>query len=73
MVHMIEKSLHVALTNSEYALLNTMRILICKSQILDDQTERVETLIVDDTQNFGINSYDQIGDKYMSPVIDKAL
>ena len=33
----------------------------------------MEPLVVDDAQNFGLHSYDQIGDKYMSPVVDKAL
>ena len=50
-----------------------MRMLVCRSSTLDDQIDKVDTLVVDDSQNFGISSYDQIGDKYMSPVIDKAL
>ena len=50
-----------------------MRLLVAKSQIFDDQVERVESMVVDEAQNFGLHSYDQIGDKYMSPVVDKAL
>lgn len=72
MVCIIEKSLNQVLSNLEYSLLDTMRLLICQSQTLDDQIEKVDCLVVDDTQNFGINSYDQIGDKYMSAVVDKA-
>lgn len=73
MVQLIEKSLSILLSDQEYSLLNTMRLLVCKSSIFDDQVEKVEALVVDEAQNFGLNSYDQIGDKYMSPVVDKAL
>ncbi len=73
MVHMIEKSLSFLLSDLEYSMLNTMRLLVCKSSIFDDQVEKVEALVVDEASNLGLSSYDQIGDKYMSPVVDKAL
>lgn len=49
MVCIMEKSLQVALSDMEYDILNTMRQLVCKSQILDDQMEKVDTLVVDDS------------------------
>ena len=71
MAHIIEKSLSQVLSEAEYGLLNTLRLLVCKSKLLEDQIERVEVLVVD--QDYGLKSYDQIGSKYMSAVVDKAL
>lgn len=62
MTCLVERSLTHALSDSEYELLDTMRLIVCKSKILEDQIEKVDTLVVDDSKNFGINSYDQIGD-----------
>jgi hypothetical protein len=45
----MEKTLQVELSDLEYGLLNTMRYLVCKSQILDDQLDKVDTLVVDDS------------------------
>ena len=49
MVCVIEKSLSVALSDLEYDLLNTMRLLVCRSSTLDDQVDKVDTLLVDDS------------------------
>ena len=62
MTCLVERSLTHALSDPEYELLDTMRLIVCKSKILEDQIEKVDTLVVDDSKNFGINSYDQIGD-----------
>lgn len=56
MVYMIEKSLTSVLSEAEYSLLNTMRLLVCNSQIFTDQIEKVEVLVVD--HDYGLKSYD---------------
>ena len=49
MVCVIEKSMFAALSDLEYDLLNTMRMLVCRSATLDDQIEKADTLLVDDS------------------------
>ena len=49
MTCLVEKSLSHALSDLEYNLLDTMRLIVCKSKILEDQIEKVDTLIVDDS------------------------
>jgi len=56
LVHVIEKSLSQVLSDAEYALLNTMRLVVCKSRIFEDEIEKVEALLVD--QDYGLKSYD---------------
>ena len=69
MAFVIEKSTVATLSESEYDLLQCLRLLVCSSGILNDQVEIADTFTYDEG-NMGDNI---INDKFMFTVVDKAL
>lgn len=69
MAFIIDKSTIATLSESEYDLLQSLRLLVCSSGILNDQVETADTFSYDE----GIMGDNVINDKFMFTVVDKAL
>ena len=72
MVCIIEKSLRGPITSQENDLLNAMRVLVCRTGIVDEQVAQQDVLLSEHGGDL-VGSLGGVSDLYLAPTVDRSL